>query len=220
MTVRTQIRVLVVPSTWWWREALLRVLERSDGRFEPVAGDAGSALRLMADVQVAIVDLDRDDGLTMLAEARRHDLACVALSSQASHEQVSNALSIGASYAVKSELDADRVRHLVGMAASGDALLLRASTRFLRNLPVREPRDKYNLTPRELEVLEHLARGQTNAEIAAAMHLAPGSVKKLVSRCLTRLGVRNRVEAALVALGEGLVAPTASVPQGVACEGS
>ncbi|HVV59059.1 MAG TPA: LuxR C-terminal-related transcriptional regulator, partial [Gaiellaceae bacterium] len=51
-----------------------------------------------------------------------------------------------------------------------------------------------------------VAAGRTNAEIAASLHLAPSSVKKLVSRCLARLGVRNRVEAALLARREGLVA--------------
>lgn len=220
MTVKSPIRVLVVASTWWWREALLRVLERSDARFDPrAAGGLTAARRRMAEHEVAIVDLDDGDGLVTLADARERNLATIALSSSATLEQVNAALSLGASYVVKSELDPDRLRHLVTMSASGDALLVRASNRFLSNLAVGPPRDRYNLTPREAEVLTHLARGRTNAEIAAAMHLAPSSVKKLVSRCLTRLGVRNRVEAALVARREGLVAPSEALVHGTDVQG-
>jgi DNA-binding NarL/FixJ family response regulator len=205
--------VLVVDGAWWWREALVRVLERAEG-FAPVAvGDRASAIRLLQDASadVVIVDLDDDGGLSILAAARERELPAIGLSSMASHEQVSEALGLGASYVVKSELDPERVRHLVTMAANGDALLLRASSRFLRNLAEGLPADRYHLTPRESEVLDHLALGRTNAEIAAALHLAPSSVKKLVSRVLARLGVRNRVEAALVARRDGLfVSPEAS----------
>ncbi|MFL5955555.1 MAG: DNA-binding response regulator [Gaiellaceae bacterium] len=201
------IRVLVVDVAWWWREALVRVLERTEAFVPIAASDRKTAVRLLRDAHpdVVVVDLDDDEGLSILAAARERDLPAIALSSKASHEQVSEALGFGASYVVKSELDPERFRHLVTMAANGDALLVRASSRFLRNLAGGRPSDRYHLTRRESEVLNHLALGHTNAEIAASLHLAPSSVKKLVSRVLARLGVRNRVEAALVARQEGLV---------------
>lgn len=59
------------------------------------------------------------------------------------------------------------------------------------------------LTPREQEVLVRVAEGETNAEIARALHLAPGTVKVHVSAILRTTGARNRVEAALVAIRAG-----------------
>lgn len=214
----TPVRVLVVDDIWWWQEALLRVLEH-DPAFLPVGCDTrDAALRQLGQADVVVADLDTADGNSVLAAARERGLPAVAIGDSVTQEQVSAALGLGASYAAKSELDPERVRHLVAMAAHGDALLIRASSRFLRNLTVAAPRDRYNLTPREAQVLEHLALGHTNAEIAAALHLAPSSVKKLVSRCLTRLRVRNRVEAAIVARREGLVGRPDSSVAGYASE--
>lgn len=57
------------------------------------------------------------------------------------------------------------------------------------------------LTPREREVLTGIADGLTNVEIGERLYLAPSSVKKVVSRCLAKLNVRNRTEAALLVAG-------------------
>lgn len=51
------------------------------------------------------------------------------------------------------------------------------------------------LTPREYEVLRHVARGETNLEIAEALHLSPNTVKSYLQTTLQKLGARNRVEA-------------------------
>jgi DNA-binding NarL/FixJ family response regulator len=204
--------VLVVEGAWWWREAMLRVLERGEG-VEPIAPVGAGAVRRFLREQtpdVAIVDLDDADGAAILAELRRAEIPCIAIGDGLGQSQVAAALNASASYAVKSELDPERLRKLVAIAAAGDALFVQASHRALENLvPVDEPTPvaRYNLTPREAEVLEHIASGRTNAEIAELLHLAPSSVKKIVSRSLARLGVRNRVEAALLARREGLVPP-------------
>jgi len=157
-------------------------------------------------LDVALVDLDDSDGAATLVELRGHDLPCVAVSGGRGPTEVAAALNAAASYAVKSELDPERLTHLVRIAASEDALFVQASRRSLENLvEAGDPVVRLSLTPRELDVLRLLADGRTNSEIAATLHLAPSSVKKLVSRILARLGVRNRVEAALVARREGLV---------------
>ena len=62
------------------------------------------------------------------------------------------------------------------------------------------------LTPRELEVLDRLSRGQTNSEIGEGLYLSVGTVKAHVSSVLAKLGVKSRVEAALVAERAGLLA--------------
>ena len=184
--------MVVAARCWVWREAILRVLERRG--LEPVDEPH------LADV--AIVDLDDVDGSVQLAALRRRELPCIALGE--SRGRVADALAASASYAVKSELHPDRLAQLVRLAARGDELFVHAGRAPLEGLADSTAK-RLNLTPRELDVLQHLADGRTNAEIAAALHLAPSSVKKLVSRCLARLGVRNRVEAALVARREGVV---------------
>jgi DNA-binding NarL/FixJ family response regulator len=187
-----ELRVLVAARCWWWREAILRVLERRGLRpvDEPHLAD------------VAIVDLDDVDGSAQLAALRRRELPCIALAESSS--RIASALAASASYAVKGEVGPDRLAQLARLAARGDELFVHAGGAPLEGLG-EPPAKRLNLTPRELDVLRHLADGRTNAEIAAALHLAPSSVKKLVSRCLARLGVRNRVEAALVARREGVV---------------
>ena len=187
-----ELRVLVAARCWWWREAMLRVLERR--------GLAPVEQAHLADV--AIVDLDDVDGSAQLAGLRRREVPCIAIGE--SRARVAGALAASASYAVKSELDPDRLAQLVRLAARGESLFVHAGPAPLPGLG-ESPAARLNLTPRELDVLRHLADGRTNAEIAAELHLAPSSVKKLVSRCLARLGVRNRVEAALVARRAGVV---------------
>jgi DNA-binding NarL/FixJ family response regulator len=205
------LHVLVVEGRWWWREAMLRVLERRGPEFVPHAAAGADRVRQLVDEvrpDVAIVDLDDEDAAAVLGDLRDRDIPCVALSSGASREHVGAALRSAASYAVKSEIEPDRLCQLVSIAAAGDALLVQAHRRVLEKLVQIDgdsPAARFDLTPREHQVLDLIARGRTNAEIAGTLHLAPSSVKKVVSRCLTRLGVRNRVEAAVVARREGLL---------------
>lgn len=103
--------------------------------------------------------------------------------------------------------------------ARGEALLAPAVTRHLighfaqhlRPSGTSRPAKQdvvHALTPRELEVLQLIAEGLSNAEIAAAMHIAPETVKTYVSRILAKLGLRDRVQAVVLAHRVGLVSGT------------
>jgi DNA-binding NarL/FixJ family response regulator len=92
---------------------------------------------------------------------------------------------------------------------SGDALIAPASTRRLIEQfaqPVTDTR-LGDLTAREQEVLQYVARGLTNAEIARELVVEPSTVKSHVARVLAKLGVRDRVQAVVFAYESGLIRP-------------
>jgi DNA-binding NarL/FixJ family response regulator len=107
----------------------------------------------------------------------------------------------------------------VRTVARGEALLAPAVTRalighFAERLrpgdPSRTAREDIvrTLTPRELEVLEHIAQGLSNAEIASALFITPETVKTYVSRILAKLDLRDRVQAVVLAYRIGLAGGT------------
>jgi DNA-binding NarL/FixJ family response regulator len=100
------------------------------------------------------------------------------------------------------------------MVRSGDALLAPSITRRLveryagqQQLAAEVSADLSVLTPRELEVLGLIARGLSNAELAAALTLSEATVKTHVARILAKLGLRDRVQAVVLAYETGLVSP-------------
>jgi len=125
------------------------------------------------------------------------------------------ALSAGASGFLLKDVTPEHLVAAVRMVRSGDALLAPAITRRLVERfagrsaeTARIHRDLSTLTPRELEVLRLLARGLSNAELAADLHLSEATVKTHVARILAKLGLRDRVQAVVVAYETGLVSPS------------
>jgi DNA-binding NarL/FixJ family response regulator len=130
-------------------------------------------------------------------------------------DYVYEALRAGASgFLLKDAPPADLIA-AVRVVASGDALLAPSVTRRLiadfakqRPAPVRNPALRLNaLTPRETEVLELIARGLSNQEIAGRLVLAEQTVKTHVGRVLAKLHLRDRAQAVIFAYESGLVAP-------------
>ncbi|MGW7520321.1 response regulator [Streptomyces sp. NPDC054796] len=130
-------------------------------------------------------------------------------------DYVYEALRAGASgFLLKDAPPADLIS-AVRVVAGGEALLAPSVTRrliadFARQRPV--PRERRSLqlnglTERETEVLQLIARGQSNGEIAGSLVLAEQTVKTHVSRILTKLGLRDRAQAVIFAYESGLVAP-------------
>jgi DNA-binding NarL/FixJ family response regulator/class 3 adenylate cyclase len=130
-------------------------------------------------------------------------------------EYVYEALRIGASGFLLKDTPADRLLDAIRVAASGDALLAPSITRRLierfahaaRPAPDGVPAALSPLTARELDVLRLVARGLSNAEIAGELVLGENTVKTHVARVLGKLGLRDRVQAVVLAYETGLVAP-------------
>ena len=130
-------------------------------------------------------------------------------------EYVFRALSAGAGGFLLKDAAPERLVEAVRTVASGEALLAPALTRrlierYLQTPPARSgPDPAADLSPREREVWELVARGLSNAEIAGTLVVTEATVKAHVTRLLAKLGVRDRVQAVVRAYETGLVRPGA-----------
>lgn len=134
-------------------------------------------------------------------------------------EYAYEALRAGASGFLLKDALLEEIAAAIGHVHDGDAVVAPSTTRRLlehftgdqsrRREPSTEPGmpDFEELTPREHEVLRQVARGLSNAEIADELVLAEGTVKIHVGRVLTKLGLRDRVQAVVLAYETGLIAP-------------
>ena len=124
------------------------------------------------------------------------------------------ALTAGASGFLLKDVTPEHLVSAVRLVRAGDAMLAPTITRRLverfahRDAELPAPhRDLSVLTPRELEVLGLLAQGLSNAELAGRLHLSEATVKTHVARILAKLGLRDRVQAVVIAYRTGLVNP-------------
>ena len=128
-------------------------------------------------------------------------------------EHVYDALEAGASGFLLKDVTAERLFDAVRVVASGEALLAPTVTRrliaeFARLRPSRPAAPvPQGLTPRETEVLRLLAEGLSNPEIAARLVVSEETVKTHVSRVLNKLGLRDRIQAVVMAYETGLIEP-------------
>jgi len=129
-------------------------------------------------------------------------------------EHVYDALRAGASGFLLKDMTSDRLFDAVRVVAAGEALLAPTVTRRLimefarlRPQPARTPVLLDSLTPRETEVLRLVAEGLSNPEVAARLVVSEETVKTHVSRLLTKLGLRDRTQAVVIAYESGLVVP-------------
>jgi DNA-binding NarL/FixJ family response regulator len=186
------------------------------------ASDGAEAVRLAEqlapDVVVMDIRMPALDGIEATRRIRRRPDAprVLMLTTFDLDEYVYDALRAGASGFLLKDAPPGQLAEAVRTVASGEALLApvvtrRLITRFLRVPPpsAAEARATGKLTERELEVLRLVARGLSNAELAARLHLSDATVKTHVSRVLAKLDLRDRVQAVVYAYEHGLVTPGA-----------
>ena len=166
-------------------------------------------------VDVAVLDIRMPvlSGLEVLAQMRRENLAtrCVFVTTFGEDDYVAQAMNPGADGFVLKAGDPRELLMGLHAAASGGAFfspsvarrLLEGSqaARFTRQQEARTLFDR--LTPRERDVLRLIGQGLSNTEIASGLHMAESTVKTHMTSILRTTGVRNRVEAALVAVRAG-----------------
>ncbi|WP_433355895.1 response regulator [Microtetraspora malaysiensis] len=181
-------------------------------------GDGDTAVRqareLRPDVAVLDVRMPGLDGITATARitAAVPGTRVLVLTTFGLDEYVFTALRAGASGFLLKDAEPDLVIEAVRVIADGDALLDPGITRRLIDHYASAPAALDGgrlaaLTPRETEVLVQVARGGTNAEIAAALGISPSTVKDHVAVVLAKLGARDRVQATIAAYETGLVRP-------------
>ena len=214
-----QTRVLVVDDQALVRGGFAMILEAEpDLAVVGEAVDGVEATRLAAELTPDVVLMDvrmpRMDGI----EATRRITAAgrsrvLVLTTFDLDEYVYDAIRAGASGFLLKDVRPRDLGHAVRTVAAGDSLVAPAVTRRLLDEFVRRPppgRRAERLAPltgRELEVLTLIARGWSNAQIAGHLVLSETTVKTHVTRILTKLGLRDRVQAVVVAYETGLVLP-------------
>jgi DNA-binding NarL/FixJ family response regulator len=211
------IRVLLVDDHALARTGLRMVLDA-----EPdieVVGEAGngrqaihSVERLKPDVVLMDVRMPEMDGIAATREITGGPTRVLILTTFDLDEYVYDALAAGASGFLLKDVGPEQLTEGIRVVASGDALLAPTVTRRLidelvaaRKRPAAAPPELDSLTPREREVLELVAQGHSNFEIAELLVVEETTVKTHVSRLLAKLGLRDRVQAVIFAYETGLV---------------
>ena len=208
------IRILVADDQPLMRQGFAMILSAQPDM--EVVGEAGTgtaaveqARKLNPDVIMMDIQMPGMDGIAATRQLR--DSKVLILTTFGSQEHVAHALRAGASGFLLKDSTPEQLVHAVRVIASGDALLDPAITRELikRALPsLTEPAvpPRFDsLSDRETQVLRLLAQGMSNAEIAGTLVVTEATVKTHVSRLLTKLGLRDRVQAVVAAYQHGLV---------------
>jgi NarL family two-component system response regulator LiaR len=175
------------------------------------ADGGAEALRLCAEQQpdVVLMDLvmpELDGAATTRAIKERYPATqVVALTSFREEAIVQSALQAGAIGYLLKNISADQLAAAIRAAHNGRPTLAPEATQVLINATLKPHESRFDLTPREEQVLALVAQGLNNGEIAGKLVVSQSTVKFHVSSILAKLGVSSRTEAATLAVQHGLV---------------
>ncbi len=214
------IRVLLADDQPLVRTGLRMILsDQDDIEVVGEAADGAAAIELCAALEPDVVLMDvrmpRVDGIdaTRAVTAVTDPPRVLVLTTFDLDDIVYDALRAGASGFLLKDAPEERLVTAIRVVAEGGSLFAPSVTRrlieeFSRSRPPAGPTAGFeSLTAREREVLTHVARGESNAEIAAALFVTENTVKTHVARLLMKLGLRDRVHAVVLAYESGLVTP-------------
>ncbi|MBB5783810.1 response regulator [Nonomuraea sp. NPDC051941] len=221
------IRVLLVDDQPLLRTGFRLILEaESDITVVGQAGDGKDAMEqtraLLPDVVLMDIRMPGVDGIEATRRIVReaaptaHVPKVLVLTTFDLDEYIVEALRSGASGFLLKDVPPDELVQAIRVVAAGDAIVAPSVTRrlldrFAKRLPSAyeqpAPARLDRLTERELEVLRLIAKGMSNAEIAAKLVVSETTVKTHVGNVLTKLGLRDRVQAVVLAYETGLITP-------------
>jgi DNA-binding NarL/FixJ family response regulator len=213
------IRVVVADDQGLVRAGLCSILAtQADLEVVGEAADGAEAVRRVRELEPDVVLMDirmpGTDGIEATAQLADSPARILVLTTFDLDEYVYAAMRAGASGFLLKDAPPESLVAAVHAAARGDALLAPEITRrlveeFVRRPPPGSGRPKAleRLTPRECEILAEMGRGRSNAEMARTFFLSEATVKTHVSRVLTKLQLRDRAQAVVVAYETGLVRP-------------
>ena len=205
------VRVLITDDHGVVRQGLKMFLSL-DPELEVVgeAANGEEALRMARDLSPDVVLMDLVmpvmDGISATGAIRSElpDVEVIALTSVLEDASVTGAVKAGAIGYLMKDTEAEELGRAIKAAAEGRVYLApEAAARLMRE--VRTPESPETLTERETEVLQLLARGKANKQIATSLYVTEKTVKAHVSSILAKLGVQSRTQAAPYAVRAGLV---------------
>ncbi|WP_105032110.1 response regulator [Arthrobacter ruber] len=224
-TQGTPIRVLLADDQPLLRMGFRLILEgEADLEIAGEASTGAEAVRLAAELKPDVVLMDVRmpylDGIeaTRQITASASGSRIIILTTFDLDEYAFSGLQAGASAFLLKDVAPEDLVHAVRIVASGDAVVAPRVTQrlletYVRSLPPAHMRTATpdrrlaELTPREREVLEAIAGGLSNAELAARFYLSEATIKTHVRRILTKLDLRDRVQAVVYAYENGIVVP-------------
>ncbi len=209
------VSLVIIDDHTLFRTGLNELLSGRGLNIAGMTGSADDALALVEQHRPDIVLLDlrmgETGGLEILEQVRRNnpEQKVVILTTSIEKGDVLRALKLGAVGYLLKDMDPDHLVELLKRAKQGETVVAQEFTGLLaRAAVVKDEPGKsgnaYNLTPREMDILKHIARGESNKHIASELGIVDGTVKLHVRAVLKKLGVQTRVQAALLAVSERL----------------
>ena len=211
------MKLLIIDDHTLFRSGLMTLLEHRDIEVTAV-GSGNEGLRVLetSDLDIVLLDLRMPDmnGLEVLQWIRqkKFEVPVVMLTTSADERDLIESLRLGAQGYLLKDMDPDDLVNALDDVVSGETIVAPDLTKVLAKVFQKGGPESSNvthslhnlLTTRELKVLRHITKGQSNKVIARNLGITDGTVKLHVKSILRKLDVHSRVEAAVMAVEEGL----------------
>ncbi len=213
------LQVLLVDDQELVRAGLEMIIESTDdiqviGQAADGNAAVGLALRLRPDVVLMDIRMPSMDGIEATRRIAKHGPRVLMLTTFDLDDYIFEAFKAGASGFLVKDAPRERIIDAIRAVAAGEALASPSVTRRLIERFVDAPGPSCTpppqldeLTAREREVLELIARGLSNSELAQRLYLSEKTIKTHVGRIFMKLGIRDRVQAVILAYEAGIILP-------------